>query len=1432
MMPPGSPPTNNGIASSKDLFDRPSSDTSTSLKNSLNLAFLPGPEGAASSPSTSTSTNSSTATTSTTSKGLPKLPPLASSPMTTTTNSATAALAAATSIAIANPIARASHHSVQSQSSITTNHKLGPNSVRGGDRGLAIAMPPGYGDSSSLMADDSTYCYNDDDDCEIDESGRDEEETLGKIMTMQSIDRLESHLPRIVVEQLIADMKQRREQVKLDKKSSPLARGAMTLEVPMPVLVPPESSAAVPASASLLPKAKPRNSVSAGSHSPTPSAKGGMSDLLNTLTSLDELLEEEFSSSDDGSSEEDSGASSDEDGSSSEEDDSGSEEESSSEEDSDEEEESEVENSGVTFFADDGVSDIDNDDGVSDIDDDTEHDFRDVAEYDDDLTCASDMRAERSVASGDSESLRSGGGYSRYLGSTCSSGGDGRRSLRSASKHMGSSAANPEFEVGKLRQGRLNNRRLESDTVADDRSMSVDLTTLSTKSEGNQSLATEVQASHHISAILFLDISGFTKLSRSLEVEALSEIINSYFETIVSEIKAYGGDILKFAGDALIVEWTKEMLPQGQQHLPVTLLAALCASKLVDKCSDYPVTRFGEHICTLNLHCALGYGAVVGAHCGDMDRMEYIILGDSIQQIANGMDLSQLGEVVASPEAMRALLEGDHVEFTEAYTDGQPHTLAFKHDQKFHVTSTMTLPAIKPRTSASSLCQNWSAQELEDLQRRMSRYVHSVVYSDEFSKEENMSASGHKTISMARTKTVKSGQSQSELRDVFTVFIQPKLTGSLNGESAGDVETLQLLNSILFIVNSEVTHYKAHLRQFIVDDKGLVVIANFGLRGSTFPNMIEERAIPCISNIKTLLKTELDMECKMGATYGKAYCGVVGGVTRHEYAILGPSVNLAARLMASKSNPGILVDEAVKNKAGERPFKSLPPVKAKGYDDLVKIYNPNENVRKAWKNVSAEFVGRQQEVESLMITAKSVMEESYASKTVFISGPYGIGKSYLISHIAEEIEHYIKAQKAPHHMSRLVFCEDDSFRPFSIVRPLFLGLLRRKQHVPSFGAAETAGHSESLVQKAEVEEAQLYVSLLQICLEAKIPMQYIEMFGGLIFSTKLSDIGTWSDRSRKMSEWNAIAKHLVTAVLHCTSDYRLVLLALDDVSGMDEMSWKILQRLYERANNLLVITTARNEFDLNINAEFWADLNEEGIDSGRFRHMRMSPMGVDDIGQLARKRLCSNMADMDTTLSKTVTSQSRGNPLLACEILDVMYRDDGCSDPDQAVSGAALSKIEELLLNRLDELAPLDRSHLNLGSILGFSFAEKDVVLVMEKYNDVREEDKKRHAKNVHTSLQESVTCGILKCTDDGYNVKYTFSHALWMKTIVLHILDAWKDEMRALIDVATEDGDICIRYDWDELAQIKADLCSMRAQNTSILQSISELRALINRAR
>lgn len=239
------------------------------------------------------------------------------------------------------------------------------------------------------------------------------------------------------------------------------------------------------------------------------------------------FTEEEFSSSD-----EDDNSDDDDDTSSDDDDDSGS----SDYEDSSEVSEEEDEDASALTFEDYGNQDAD-DDGVSDIGDDGVSDIGD-SDHLDDVDALDDhliqdethSRAEPKPGSRCRRSPR----RSRSFDSACSSvtsglsGDSDNRSRNGAISSVGQTGrtASGELEVGKLRQGRLNNRRLESDTTSDDRSISVDMTTLSTKSDGaaNQSLSTGVQSSQHQSAILFVDISGFTKLSQSLEVEALSEV--------------------------------------------------------------------------------------------------------------------------------------------------------------------------------------------------------------------------------------------------------------------------------------------------------------------------------------------------------------------------------------------------------------------------------------------------------------------------------------------------------------------------------------------------------------------------------------------------------------------------------------------------------------------------------------------------------------------------------------------------------------------------------------------------------------------------------------------------------------------------------------------------------------------------------------------
>src|ERR1044071_4368135 len=62
-------------------------------------------------------------------------------------------------------------------------------------------------------------------------------------------------------------------------------------------------------------------------------------------------------------------------------------------------------------------------------------------------------------------------------------------------------------------------------------------------------------------AVMFADISGFTTLTERLAekgtsgVETLARILNDYFGQLIDLVYDYGGDVVKFGGDAITVVW-------------------------------------------------------------------------------------------------------------------------------------------------------------------------------------------------------------------------------------------------------------------------------------------------------------------------------------------------------------------------------------------------------------------------------------------------------------------------------------------------------------------------------------------------------------------------------------------------------------------------------------------------------------------------------------------------------------------------------------------------------------------------------------------------------------------------------------------------------------------------------------------------------------
>jgi len=75
--------------------------------------------------------------------------------------------------------------------------------------------------------------------------------------------------------------------------------------------------------------------------------------------------------------------------------------------------------------------------------------------------------------------------------------------------------------------------------------------------------APPLEADMHPCVVLQVDISGFTRLSDRFQgfgqegIDMLTTTINRMFGIIIDHVESWSGDIIKFAGDAVIVVWVR-----------------------------------------------------------------------------------------------------------------------------------------------------------------------------------------------------------------------------------------------------------------------------------------------------------------------------------------------------------------------------------------------------------------------------------------------------------------------------------------------------------------------------------------------------------------------------------------------------------------------------------------------------------------------------------------------------------------------------------------------------------------------------------------------------------------------------------------------------------------------------------------------------------
>lgn len=119
--------------------------------------------------------------------------------------------------------------------------------------------------------------------------------------------------------------------------------------------------------------------------------------------------------------------------------------------------------------------------------------------------------------------------------------------------------------------------------------------------------------------LLFADVSGFTTLTEKYTqssgkgTDALTVTLNAYIGKIVQNILQLGGDILKFAGDAILAVWKVT----ERKYLPFAISQAVkCSIAIQEKCGNQ-ITDVGVK---LRVKIAISAGKIFVTFVGNKNR--------------------------------------------------------------------------------------------------------------------------------------------------------------------------------------------------------------------------------------------------------------------------------------------------------------------------------------------------------------------------------------------------------------------------------------------------------------------------------------------------------------------------------------------------------------------------------------------------------------------------------------------------------------------------------------------------------------------------------------------------------------------------------------------------------------------------------------------
>jgi len=158
--------------------------------------------------------------------------------------------------------------------------------------------------------------------------------------------------------------------------------------------------------------------------------------------------------------------------------------------------------------------------------------------------------------------------------------------------------------------------------------------------------------------VLFADMVDFTEFAESTATEEVVKVLNRYFEVFHGIIDYYGGHVDKYIGDAVMAVFnTPRAHPQHVRH------AAMAALGMGMACNKLAILRHtGDPI---SFRIGVNRGEVIVGNIGAAERLEYTVIGDTVNLASRMAAVGNGNEVMMSRKSLEALGPEFHFEGIE-----------------------------------------------------------------------------------------------------------------------------------------------------------------------------------------------------------------------------------------------------------------------------------------------------------------------------------------------------------------------------------------------------------------------------------------------------------------------------------------------------------------------------------------------------------------------------------------------------------------------------------------------------------------------------------------------------------------------------------------------------------------------------------------------